>query len=98
MSKIKNMKPFQTPDGTRWGVDVELPSFSDALIVFHHPDRSTSRKDRYAWYHSHGPESKNPEATLSIAQVRSALTEETLIELFKRSMLIGSGRPAFSTA
>lgn len=100
MSKIKNMKPFRTPDGTEWGVDVELPGYSSALVVFHHPDGSTSRKDRYSWLDWRGPESQNVTATLDIARLRAALTDETITELFKRSMLIGQSapRPAFPAA
>ncbi|MGI8546088.1 MAG: hypothetical protein ACR2M1_01955 [Gemmatimonadaceae bacterium] len=98
MTKIKNMIPFRTPDGTTWGVDVELPGFSNALVVFHHPDGSTSRKDRYAWYVWHGPESKDVTARLTLAQVRDRLDDRTVTDLFKRSMLIGSGRPAFAQA
>lgn len=98
MSKIKDMKPFRTADGTEWGVDVELPSSSDALIVFHHPDGHTSRKDRYAWYQWQGPESQNVTGRLAIAKVRAALDDKTMQQLFRRSMLIGSGRPAFATA
>ncbi|MGI9090693.1 MAG: hypothetical protein ACR2GG_06285 [Gemmatimonadaceae bacterium] len=98
MSKIKNMVPFRTPDGTEWGVDVELPGFSNALVVFHHPDGSTSRKDRYAWYDWRGPESKDVTARLTLAQVRARLDDPTVKDLFKRSMLIGSGRPAFAPA
>ena len=31
---IKNMKPFQTADGTLWGVEVQLPGASSANLVF----------------------------------------------------------------
>lgn len=98
MSKIRDMKPFRTPDGTEWGVEVELPTNSDALVVFHHPDGSTSRKDRYAWYNWRGPESQDVRGRLAIATVRARLDEATIRALFTRSMLIGSGRPGYAPA
>lgn len=98
MSKIRDMKPFRTADGTEWGVDAELPTTSAALIIFHHPDGRTSRKDRYAWYQWNGPESRNVKGRIDVAKVRAALDEKAMQELFKRSMLIGSGRPGFATA
>lgn len=98
MSKIKNMIPFRTGDGTEWGVDVELPGFSSAMIIFHHPDGSTARKDRYARYDWHGPEANDNQARITAAQVRKALDQKTLAHLFTRSMLIGTGRPAFPPA
>ncbi len=98
MSKISDMKAFRTPDGTEWGVDVQLPSSSNAMIVFHHPDGRTARKDRYAWYNWRGPDANKVNQSLGVAQVRAALDEPTIRDLFRRSMLIGSGLPAFPLA
>ena len=50
------MRVFESPDGTRWGVDVKVPSFSSAMITFKHPDGQSARRDRYAWYNSQMPE------------------------------------------
>ena len=98
MSSESNIKPFRAADGTNWGVEVELPTFSKSMIVFHHPDGSTSRKDRYAWYEWHGPEANDPQAKVSADKVRAALNDRVIAELFKRSMPIGFGAPAFSRA
>ena len=98
MSSIKNMTPFETADGTRWGVEVQLPGSSSANIVFHHPDPSTSRKDRYARFDWRGPEAANVVGRLDAARVRAALSDATIAELFKRSMPIGWGAPAFAPA
>ena len=98
IKNIKNMKPFQTADGTLWGVEVELPGSSSANIVFHHPDPSTSRKDRYARLDWRGPEAANVGERLSIAKVRAVLTDAMIAELFQRSMPIGFGAPALAPA
>jgi hypothetical protein len=92
------MKPFQTADGTRWGVEVQLPGSSSANVVFHHPDPSTSRKDRYARFDWRGPEASNVTETLSADKIRSALTDARIAELFKRSVPVGSGKPDFPPA
>ena len=86
------MRSFRTPDGTNWGVEVQLPAASNALVVFHHPDGRTSRKDRYAWIDWHGPEASDVIANIPIDKVRAALDDKLIAELFQRSMLIGSGR------
>jgi hypothetical protein len=98
VSSIKDMKPFETPDGTRWGVEIELPGSSSANVVFHHPDPSTSRKDRYARFDWRGPQAADVTGRLSIAQIRAALTDAALVELFKRSAPVGTGVPAFPPA
>lgn len=95
---MKGVRPFRAADGTEWGVEVQLPQFSKSLIVFHHPEGGTSRKDRYAWYEWHGPEANDPAAHVAIGKVQSALNERVVADLFKRSMPIGFGRPAFSRA
>lgn len=98
MSSESNIKPFRAADGTNWGVEVQLPTFSKSMVVFHHPDGSTSRKDRYAWYEWHGPEANDPQAKVSADKVRAALNDRVIADLFKRSMPIGFGVPAFSRA
>ena len=95
---IKDMTPFQTADGTMWGVEVQLPGSSSANVIFHHPDPSTSRKDRYARLDWRGPEAANVTGRLEIAKVTAALSAATLADLFQRSMPVGFGAPAFSPA
>lgn len=99
MSRITEMKSFRSPDGTDWGVQVELAGASNAMVVFHHPDGRTSRKDRYAWINWRGPEASNVQGRIDLAVVRAALTDAAIATLFRRSVLIGTGRgPAFSPA
>lgn len=93
-----DMIPFRTPDGTEWGVEVQLPGYSNALVVFHHPDGRTSRKDRYSWIEWRGPEARNVTDAVDIAKVRAALNEKELRALFTRSMPIGGGMPGYSIA
>jgi hypothetical protein len=92
------MKPFQTADGTRWGVEVQLVGASSANVVFHHPDPSTSRKDRYARFDWRGPEAANVTGHLDVSRVNNALSDAVVAELFRRSMPIGFGAPAFAPA
>lgn len=94
----EKMIPFRTPDGTEWGVEVQLPGSSNALVVFHHPDGRTSRKDRYAWIEWRGPEARDVTDAVAADKVRAALNENELRTLFTRSMLIGGGLPGYSIA
>jgi len=95
---IKNMKPFQTADGTLWGVEVQLPGYSSANVVFHHPDPSTSRKDRYARFDWRGVEASQVGDRLPASKIQAALSDAAIAELFKRSMPVGFGAPAFAPA
>jgi hypothetical protein len=85
------MKVFVAPDGTRWGVDVRVPGSSNALVLFHHPDGHTARKDRYAWYLGHGPESKSVTARLVADKVLDSLTDDDLRRLLRRSVRVSRG-------
>ena len=38
-------KTYTAPDGTTWGVTVQSPGSSNAMVVFRHPDGRTSRLD-----------------------------------------------------
>ncbi len=98
MSSNKNMKPFQTADGTLWGVEIQLPGSSSANVIFHHPDPSTSRKDRYARLDWRGPEAVDVTGHLDIAKVSATLSEVAIAGLFQRSMPVGFGPPAFAPA
>src|SRR5437870_4212772 len=55
----RQIRPFRGPDGTNWGVEVQVPGASNAMIVFHHPGGKTARLDRYAWDIWSGPESRS---------------------------------------
>ncbi|HEY8311179.1 MAG TPA: hypothetical protein VIG47_11520, partial [Gemmatimonadaceae bacterium] len=81
-----------------WGVEVQLAGSSSANVVFHHPDPSTSRKDRYVRFDWRGPEATDVVSHLDLGQIRTALSDAVIADLFQRSMPIGFGAPAFATA
>ena len=95
---IKDMKSYQTPDGTLWGVEVQLAGSSSANVIFHHPDPSTSRKDRYVRFDWRGPEAADVSERLDPAKLRSALSATVIADLFQRSSPIGFGAPALAPA
>lgn len=84
------MRVFQSPEGVRWAVEVAVPGFSNAMVIFHHPDGRTARMDRYNWYYAHSPEAKNVTARLDPQRVLDSITDEQLAVLFRRSMLISA--------
>jgi hypothetical protein len=86
------MKFFDAPDGTRWGVDVVMPGSSNAMVVYRHPDGLTSRRDRYNWFISSGPEARSVTSRLSPQRVLEQLDNVTIGRLFARSMPVS--RPA----
>jgi hypothetical protein len=83
-------RTFTSADGLVWRVEVRQPGASNAMIVFRHPDGATSRLDRYNWYNSTAPESKNVTARLDPDAVLQVLTDAELALLFRRSMLISA--------
>jgi hypothetical protein len=87
------MMTFRSPDGVLWGVKVDLPGSSNAMVIFRHPDGNTSRKDRYNWYISHGPEARSVTSRLSKDKVLAALDETALAQLFRRSMPVSRPDP-----
>src|ERR1043166_7177093 len=87
------MKTFASPDGTLWKVVVQNPGSSNALVVFRHPDGESSRKDRYNWYISKGPEARSVTSRLSEQKVLDALDDATLALLFRRSMRVSRPDP-----
>lgn len=87
------MKSFQSPDGVLWGVQVDLPGSSNAMVIFRHPDGGSSRKDRYNWYISRGPEARSVTSRLSKEKVLGALDEAALAQLFRRSMRVSRPDP-----
>jgi hypothetical protein len=84
---------YQSPDGVLWRVTVDLPGSSNAMVVFRHPDGASSRKDRYNWYISRGPEARSVTSRLSKEKVLAALDQATLAHLFRRSMRISRPDP-----
>jgi hypothetical protein len=88
------MKTYRSADGTVWNVDVELPSHSSALIVFHHP-APTSRLDRYGWYLARGPHVNDPRSRLDRAAVLQSLDDRQLAALFRRSAPVQQQHEAY---
>ena len=82
------MKSFTAPDGVIWGVAVQSPSSSNAMIVFRHPDGRTSRLDRYNWVINQGPEARSVTARLVPDQVLEQLNDASITRLFARSMTV----------
>ncbi len=89
------MRATQSSDGTLWGVDVKVPSFSSAMVVFRHPAGETARRDRYAWYNSHMAEANDPRARLAPAAVLQSLSDADIALLFRRSMPVHTEHPGF---
>jgi len=89
----KKTKAHTSPDGTTWSVSVESPGSSNAMILFRHPDGLSSRRDRYNWVISHGPESRSVTSRLVPAQVLEQLDAGTITRLFQRSMPVSRQDP-----
>jgi len=89
------MKPFRSPDGTLWAVRVQSPSNSSALVLFAHPDGSTSRRDRYAWLNASTAEANDPQARLKPHVVLATLDDRIIARLFRRSMPVDTQRPSY---
>jgi len=89
------MKPYYGPDGTLWGVEVQVPSSSNAMIVFHHPNGATARLNRYAWYQEEGPQAHDVTARLDPKQLLERLGEVDFARLFRRSMPISTRWPRY---
>ena len=79
------LRSYRAPDGTVWGVRVESPGSSNALVAFHHPDGASSSRDRYAWYIGRGPEARSVTARLDPVAVMKALSDADIARLFRRS-------------
>lgn len=90
----REIKSFTGPDGTNWGVEVQLPGSSNAMVVFHHPGGKTGGLDRYAWYLWSGPEARSVTSRVSAEKVMSAMTPEQTALLFRTSMPVSTNRPA----
>src|SRR5439155_19835837 len=88
----RQIRPFRGPDGTNWGVEVQVPGASNAMIVFHHPGDKTARLDRYAWEIWSGPESRSVTWRGAPAKIMQPLTDEKLALLLRRSMPASNDR------
>ncbi len=89
MSK-KARKTYRAANGVVWGVEIDLPGSSNAMIIFRHPDGGSSRNDRYNWVLSNGPEARSVTSRLEPARVLERLDEEDIAALFRRSMSISA--------
>jgi hypothetical protein len=87
------MKNYTAPDGTTWGVTVQSPGSSNAMILFRHPDGRSSRLDRYNWIISRGPESRSVTSRLSPDKVLEQLDAGSIMRLFQRSMSVSRKDP-----
>ena len=86
-------RTFRAPDGVTWGVEVDLPGSSNAMIIFRHPDGDSSRADRYNWVISNGPEARSVTSRLEPARVLEGLSDAEIGALFRRSMRISRPDP-----
>jgi hypothetical protein len=86
----KNRTTFRAPDGVVWGVEIDLPGSSNAMIIFRHPDRKSSGNDRYNWVISSGPEARSVTSRLEPARVLEGLDQGEIAALFRRSMRISA--------
>ncbi len=84
------MRAYTSPDGTQWRVEARAPGASNIMVVFHHPDVSTSRLNRYAWINWTGIESRDVAARLDRKDVLEGLSDAELARLFRRSMPIAT--------
>ena len=83
-------RSYTSPDGTIWNVQIMLPGATNAMIVFEHPDGSTSRRDRYNWVNIAGPGARNVTSRADATAVMRELTDAQIALLFRRSMPISS--------
>ena len=87
------MKTWRSPDGTTWGIDVDLAGSSNAMVLFRHPAGQTSRLDRYNWYISNGPEARSVTSHLSKTKVLESLNDAEIATLYRRSMRVSRPDP-----
>ena len=87
------MRTWQSPDGTDWAVEVDLPGSSNAMVIFRHPAGASSRLDRYNWYLSNGPEARSVTSRLIKSKILDGLTDQDLARLYRRSMRISRPDP-----
>ena len=90
------MRLYEGPEGTHWGVEVKMPTASNAMVVFHHPGGRTAGMDRYSWYQWHGPEARSVTSRVVQGNVMKAISDDALNLLFRRSMPISAGSDPLS--
>jgi len=86
-------RTYRAPDGVLWGVEIDLPGSSNAMIIFRNPDGNSSRRDRYNWVISSGPEARSVTSRLEPARVLEGLDDAEIAALFRRSMRISRPDP-----
>jgi hypothetical protein len=91
------MKTYTAPDGITWGVTIQVPGSSKAMIVFRSPDGTTTRKDRYNWVISQGPEARSVTSRLDPQRVLDSLHAAEIARLFARSMRVSRADPVNDT-
>ncbi len=91
-------RTFRAPDGVVWGVEIDLPGSSNAMIIFRYPDGQTARKDRYNWVISNGPEARSVTSRLEPARVLEGLSDAEIAALFRRAMNISRPDPLLPAA
>ena len=84
----KKTKPFRSPDGQAWKVDITAVGASNAMVRYMQPD---SRVNRYAWYLASEATARSVTARLKPAEVLDALSDDDLARLYRRSMPISAG-------
>jgi hypothetical protein len=87
------MKPWRSPDGIEWLIDVDLAGSSNAMVIFRHPDGASARQDRYNWYLCTGPEARSVTSRLSPEKILDGLGDADLARLYRRSMKISRPDP-----
>ncbi|HEX6598343.1 MAG TPA: hypothetical protein VF034_03405 [Gemmatimonadaceae bacterium] len=87
------MKTYTAPDGTTWGVSIQVPGSSRAVIVFRHPGGTSARLDRYNWVISQGPEARSVTSRLDPNRVLDSLHAAEIARLFARSMPVSRQDP-----
>lgn len=87
------MKTYTAPDGTPWGVTIQVPGSSKAMIVFRHPAGDSTRQDRYNWVIRHGPEARSVTSRLDPDRLLDSLHAAEIARLFARSMRVSRADP-----
>lgn len=94
---MRDIRPFQGPDGTRWGVELKLPGSSRIMVMFYHPNGKTARLDRYAWYNWSGPESRSVTSRINSEAAVKKISDDALRRLFRRSAPVATGTTAYNS-
>lgn len=87
----RTIRAFTGADGTPWGVEVKMPTASNAMVVFRHPGGASSGLNRYAWHQWRGPEARSVTSRVAPDAVMKTLSDDVLALLFRRSMPVSAG-------